>query len=88
MPHHCIVPECTNKSEKPSCAELSFHRLPLNDPERERTNTRCIAAVRIHVERAIECIKNYSILHNVPNNMHNKIDHIFFVCAVLTNFLE
>ena len=32
MPHHCIVPECTNKSEKPSCAELSFHRLPLNDP--------------------------------------------------------
>ena len=55
--------------------------------ERERTNTRRIAAVRIHVERAIERIKNYSILHNVPNNMHNKIDHIFFVCAVLTNFL-
>ena len=55
--------------------------------ERERTNTRRIAAVRVHVEHAIERIKNYANLHNVPNSMHNKIDHMFFVCTVLTNFL-
>jgi len=55
--------------------------------EGERTSTRRIASVRIHVERAIERIKNYSILHNVLNTMHNKIDHIFFVCSLLTNFL-
>ena len=55
--------------------------------EQERTSTRRIASVRIHVERAIERIKNYQILHNVPNNMHNSINQIFFVCAMLTNFL-
>ena len=53
----------------------------------ERTTTRRIASVQIHVERAIERIKNYQILHNIPNSMHNRINHIFFVCAVLTNFL-
>ena len=42
--------------------------------ESERTTTRCIASVRIHVERAMERIKNYQILHNVPNSMHNKIN--------------
>ena len=55
--------------------------------EFERTTTRRIASVRIHVERAIERIKNYQILHNIPNSMHNRINHIFFVCAILTNFL-
>jgi len=53
----------------------------------ERTRTRRIASVRIHVERAIERIKNYQVLHSVPNNMHNSINQIFFVCAMLTNFL-
>lgn len=55
--------------------------------ESERTTTRRIASVRIHVERAMERIKNYQILHNVPNSMHNKINQVFFVCSVLTNFL-
>lgn len=55
--------------------------------DNERTRTRRIASVRIHVERAIERIKNYQVLHNVPNNMHNSINQIFFVCAMLTNFL-
>ena len=55
--------------------------------ESERTSTRHIASVRIHVERAMERIKNYQILHHVPNSMHNRINQIFFVCAVLTNFL-
>ena len=55
--------------------------------ESERTTTRRIASVRIHVERAIERIKNYQILHNVPNSMHNRINQIFFICSILTNFL-
>ena len=55
--------------------------------ESECTTTGCIASVRIHVERAMEHIKNYQILHNIPNSMHNQINHVFFVCAVLTNFL-
>ena len=46
--------------------------------EEERTTTRRIASVRIHVERAIRRIKTYHILHNVPNTMHNQINQIFF----------
>ena len=42
--------------------------------ESEWTTTRRIASVRIHVERAMERIKNYQILHNVPNSIHNKIN--------------
>ena len=53
----------------------------------ERTTTRRIASLRIHVERAIERIKNYQIPCNIPNNMHNSVNQLFFVCAVLTNFL-
>ena len=55
--------------------------------ENERTTTRRIASVRIHVERAIERIKNYNILRLIPNNMHNSANQTFFVCAMLTNFL-
>ena len=55
--------------------------------EDERARTRRIASVHIHVERAIKRIKNYRILHDIPNNMHNSVNKIFFVCAMLTNFL-
>ena len=55
--------------------------------ESERTTTSRIASVRIHVERAIERIKNYQILHNIPNSLHNNVNKVFFVCATLTNFL-
>ena len=41
--------------------------------ENERTTMRGIASVRVHVERAIERIKNYKILHFIPNNMHNSV---------------
>ena len=56
--------------------------------EDELMQTRRIATVRIHVERAIERIKNYHILDFTPVSMcQNKlIDQIFFVCAMLTNF--
>ena len=55
--------------------------------ESEQTSTQCIASVRIHVECTMERIQNYEILHNVPNSMRNRINQIFFVCVVLTNFL-
>ena len=55
--------------------------------ESERITRRRIASVKIHVERTMERIKNYQILHNVLNSMHNKINQVFFVYAVLTNFL-
>ena len=49
----------------------------------ERTTTRQIASLRIHVERAMERIKNFQILHSVPNTMHNNVNQIFFcVCNV------
>ena len=55
--------------------------------DNERTVTRRIASVRIHVERAIERIKNYQILHLIPNSMHNSANQLFFACGMLTNFL-
>ena len=55
--------------------------------ENERSTTRRIASIRIHVERAIERIKNYQILHNIPNTIHNSVNQTFFACAILTNFL-
>lgn len=56
------------------------------DPE-EETETRQIAAVRIHVERAIERIKNYNILSQViPNSMAEDLNKIWKVCSYLTNF--
>ncbi|XP_020898606.1 uncharacterized protein LOC110237362 [Exaiptasia diaphana] len=56
------------------------------DPE-EETETREIAAVRIHVERAIERIKNYNILSQIiPNSMAEDLNKIWKVCSYLTNF--
>ena len=56
--------------------------------ERQLLETRRIATLRIHVERAIERIKNYHILDFVPITLckNGIIDMIFFVCAMLTNF--
>jgi len=56
------------------------------DPD-EEDETREIAAVRIHVERAIERIKNYNILKQIiPNSMAEEFNKIWKVCALLTNF--
>jgi len=50
--------------------------------------TRRIATLRIPVERAIECIRNYHILDFIPTTLCKSglIDMIFFVCAMFTNF--
>ena len=51
--------------------------------------TRRIAKFPIHAEQAIEHIKNYHILDYVPITLCSSglIDQIFFVCAIMTNFL-
>ena len=49
---------------------------------------RKIAAVRIHVERAIGQMKAFSILKNtIPLSLARLSNQIVFVCAMLTNFL-
>ena len=56
--------------------------------ENELVETRRIASVRIHVERAIGRLKNYHILHNIPNSMAGLAERMFFVCTIFTNFLK
>ena len=54
----------------------------------ETEETARIAAVRIHVERAIGRIKNYHILDGViPLSVTPVTDQIFNVCSHLTNFV-
>ena len=54
----------------------------------ETEETKKIASVRIHVERAIQRIKNYHILDGImPLKLHPLADEIFQTCALLTNFL-
>ena len=49
--------------------------------------TKKIARLRVHVERAIGHIKEYSILHNtLPAAMWDSINEIIYVCCMLTNF--
>ena len=53
----------------------------------EIIETRRIASLRIHVERAIERIKNFHFFdHVIPASQACIADQAFFVCAVLTNF--
>lgn len=54
--------------------------------DNEHTLTR-ITSVCIHVMRAIEHMKNYQILHLIPNSMHNSANQLFFVGAMITDFL-
>ena len=56
------------------------------DPD-EEDETRQIASVCIHVEKAIERMKNFNILRQIiPNTMAEDINKIWKVCAILTNF--
>ena len=52
----------------------------------ELIETRRIASLRIHVERAFKRVKVFKILNNIPNNMAGLSSEIFFTCAILTNF--
>ena len=45
-----------------------------------------IASVRVHVERAIQRIKTYSIIRNkIPRILHGSINQIWTVIRLLTN---
>ena len=77
--------------------ECALHNIDLNIPPfrygrgqlsaTEVVQTRRIASLRIHVERAINQIKRYRILEAaVPISMTNTIDQIFYVCCTLTKF--
>ena len=53
----------------------------------ELIQTRRIASLRVHVERAIERIKNFHYFDSViPATITSTVDQAWFVCAVLTNF--
>ena len=53
----------------------------------DESETRKIAAVRVHVERVIERIKRFRILKNVlPLSMASELNKIWIVCSYLTLF--
>lgn len=54
--------------------------------EKELVETRRIASLRIHVERAIERIKNFRITHFFPASLCPMAEKIVFVSAYLTLF--
>lgn len=53
--------------------------------EEEIVLTQQIAAERIHVERAIQRLKTYRILHHIPVTSYDTVNQIVTVCAWLTN---
>ena len=58
------------------------------EPE-ELVETRRIASLRIHVERAMERIKNYHIFDRIlPSSLTDMAEEMFFVCAVMCNFIS
>jgi len=54
----------------------------------ELVETCRIASLRIHVERAMERIKNYHIFDRIlPASLSDVAEEMLFVCAVMCNFL-
>ena len=55
--------------------------------EKELIETRRIATLRIHVERAMEQLKNFHIFDRpLSSSYRDTANQIFFICAILTNF--
>ena len=81
------IPEIVSKGVKVNVS--TFINESGQFTESELLKTRQIATLRVHVERAIERIKNYHILDFIPVKMckNGLIDMNFFVCAMFTNFL-
>ena len=52
----------------------------------ELVETRRIASLRIHIERAFCRVKVFKILDLIPNNMAGLSSELFYTCAILTNF--
>ena len=54
----------------------------------ELKESQTIASVRIHVERAIQRVKNFKILRNeIPLTLHGSINQIWTTCCILCNFM-
>ena len=54
---------------------------------KELVETRRIASLRIHVERAMEQLKNFHIFDRPLNSsFRDTANQVFFVCTILTNF--
>ena len=69
---HLIIPPFKHQKEQLS--------------KREVDETRTIANLRIHVERQMERIKNFSILRTImPISMSSQVSKIWKICACLTN---
>lgn len=55
--------------------------------EKKVTETHCIASVHVHVERAMERIKNYHIFDkHMSSSLTDLADQILYICAILCNF--
>ena len=76
--------------------DLMPHGISLNLPpflagkkqftEEEARFCKKIATCRIHVERAIERMRNYKILGLITANLRPYVDTLVQVCGVLVNF--
>ena len=70
---------------------ITLNMPPKRDSNRQLTRkeveqTRRIAAVRIHVERKMEQIKNFRILQGtIPATEWNNANNIVLICTALTN---
>ena len=54
---------------------------------KEQVKTQRIASLRIHVERAMEQIKNFHIFDEpLHSSLSDVANQTFFVCTILTNF--
>jgi hypothetical protein len=62
-----------------------FLVLPQFTPS-EVVKTKNIARARIHVERAIQRLKQYHILSHIPKCLYVKASIVFQLCAALVNF--
>ena len=74
---------------------LEVKGIALNIPPRKSTEqfndlelveTRRIASLRIHVERAFRRLKSFKIMNSIPNNMAGLSSELFYICAILSNF--
>ena len=90
--------QATRKRQYICYDQLQSIGVPLNIPPfldgKEQLTTsevqqgRSIALIRIHVERAIGRLKNFTILKGVFSlKMAHLVNQIIFVCAMLTNSL-
>ena len=55
--------------------------------EEQTVETHHITSLRIHVEHAIERIKNYCILTKIPNNLVPTASRLVCVCTMLTTLM-